>query len=198
VGVVAEGGYFSKSPVGLDNSMEDSGGEGEEEVERAFGDDIAEQLRVLKAATSAARSSSAAGGEGGLGGGASGSLRQAKRGFESVSESPGRVSAVRGPPGPDGGNGDGSWSKRQAHSEFLFVHVDRYSGEESTSAGMSWAVGGGVEKSRAEKALEGLLDFEAGQGEVLMRSHGLLPRVTGTYRDLLANIGLGWIVSGNT
>jgi hypothetical protein len=38
------------------------------------------------------------------------------------------------------------------------------------------------------------LDFQAGAGEgdKLMRSHGFLPRVTGSYRDLLTN-ALGWI-----
>jgi hypothetical protein len=38
------------------------------------------------------------------------------------------------------------------------------------------------------------MDFQAGAGEgdKLMRSHGFLPRVTGSYRDLLTN-ALGWI-----
>lgn len=89
--------------------------------------------------------------------------------------------------GPQGGEGAGweegeSQSKRHAHRP-TFLHVD--TGHSPLRAG---AVGG---KGTAEKALESLLDFESG-----MRSHGLLPRVTGTYRDLLSNVGLGWIVGG--
>ena len=59
-------------------------------------------------------------------------------------------------------------------------------------SGHSGAGGGG--EGQAEQALKGLLDFEAGAGEgdKLMRSHGFLPRVTGSYRDLLSN-ALGWI-----
>jgi hypothetical protein len=46
---------------------------------------------------------------------------------------------------------------------------------------------------QAEENLRSFLDFEAGAGDKLVRSHGFLPRfTTGSYRDLLTN-ALGWI-----
>jgi len=54
--------------------------------------------------------------------------------------------------------------------------------------------------SECEASLQGLLDFDSGQGhgQQLMREYGFLPRVTATYRDFLGNIGLGWIAKGRS
>ena len=174
----------------------------EEEGEGEFlGAELAERLRELKKRTSVAklRGRKAEGTE--AGSSARRKLSSGKRSFSSLEIlhlDEAAVSASQRHGGVDREISQGILAKRRVLSSSFANTWDSTPAHLLCGRPIGDPAVAGREQGECESTLRGLLDFDSGkgQGQEMMRAYGFLPRVTGSYRNLLANIGLGWIAGG--